>query len=157
MKVYMYFLKSNPNELYAYTTDKEYKEYFESQRNMDVFYKKKETLEKNVGYVFLSKNRSKQIVKDYLNDGERDYEIYATVDESNALSESCDYIDSVARHIRHRIQLMHLKPKYLKSILALTDVIKIDNKVPTLKINTFKLFYELFKHTFFQTKNENTI
>ena len=120
---------------------------------MDLFLLEKVELDKHVGMVFMNKNKDKMIHKDILNDGEQDYEIYATVFESTSLSESCEYINSTCQSIRDIIHQYSVKKKYLKSILFLTDVIKIENKVPTLKINTFKLFYEIFKETFFETED----
>lgn len=153
MKFYLFFLKKKPKELYAFTMDKSIKENFEFQRNMDLFLVEKVELDKYLGMVFMNKNKDKMIHKDILNDGEQDYEIYATVFESTSLSESCEYINSTCQSIRDIIHQYSVKKKYLKSILFLTDVIKIENKVPTLKINTFKLFYEIFKETFFETEN----
>ena len=89
MKVYLFYLKEDPRELYAFTLDKEYKNRFMSERNMNLFYMKKEHMEKNICMVFMNKNKSKQIVRDVLNDGKTDYEILCTVEESTKLSESC--------------------------------------------------------------------
>ena len=156
MKVYLFYLKEDPRELYAFTLDKEYKNRFMSERNMNLFYMKKEHMEKNICMVFMNKNKSKQIVRDVLNDGKTDYEILCTVEESTKLSESCEYIEFTCGAIKELIHNYSLKKKYLKSILALTDVIKNQNTNPTLQINTFKLFYELFKNTFYEKKDNET-
>jgi hypothetical protein len=156
MKIYLFYLKEDPRELYAFTLDKEYRDRFMNERNMDLFYMKKERIEKNICMVFMSKNKSKQIIKDVLNDGEKDYVIMCTMEESVKLSESCEYIENTCIAVRDLIHNYSLKKKYLKSIIALTDVIKNQNSNPTLQINSFKLFYELFKHTFYEKKeNEN--
>lgn len=153
MKIYLFYLKENPKELYAFTLDKEYKDRFMDERNMNLFYMKKEHIEKNICMVFTNKNKSKQIIKDVLNDGKKDYVVMCTLEESVKLSESCEYIENTCRAIKELIHNYSLKKKYLKSILALTDVIKNQNTNPTLKINSFKLFYELFKNTFYEKKD----
>ena len=148
VKVYIYILKSEATdtEIYAYTIAKDIAKLFESQRNMDLFYKITKRMDKYNLMYFMNNNKSKQICKDFLYDGKETYEIASTIYESDVLSESCDQIHSTLLFIRDEFNNDYrLKKKYLKLINELTDSLIDDDG---LNLDTFKIFYSLFSHTF---------
>ena len=133
-KVFMIYKKGEKSP-YAYTINTEYYKLFKSQRNMSL--------------IFTNKNKSLQLIEDYLYDGKNDITIIATVEESAKLSESCEYIFSTADTIERSLKNVPLKKKYLNSILSITQELKRRNKkTPTLCVDTFTLFYYLFRDTF---------
>lgn len=158
MKVYVFSLKSE-NEIYAYTAAKEYAELFRSQRNMKLFNEKVISLDKFEFMIFSNKMSVYQLCKDYLDDGEHDIEIVASVRETYQLSESCDYIRHNVSAIEKSIKDFPFKKKYLKPIIKLTQNITIKGKDehPTLNVNTFTLFYYLFRNTFYEYDDEEIL
>ena len=156
--VYLFY-KRNEKEPYAYTIDKKKKKKFQYQRNMKCFYLKKVHMEKYEFMIFSNKNSSLQIIKDYLYDGDFDYEIYCSINESSRLSESCDYIYSTAQNLDdyfHNLKIP-IKSKYLNPILKITnELISGDKRRNVMNINTLHLFYHLFKDTFGEVvENDN--
>lgn len=147
-KVTLFKLKNN-KELYAYSINKEYIKLFKEQRNMNLFDKYDVEMDKYELMIFTNKYKSYQLVKDYLYDGQNDIEIVASVSETSALTESCDDIYNTACTIDEFSNDYPLKQKYLNIISVLTDSITLcDEKSKSLNINTFKLFYHLFRNTF---------
>lgn len=156
IKVYIYILKKeDPNkEIYGYTVSKEIAKQFENQRNMKLFYRIVKRMDKYELMIFMNDNKSKQLCKDNLYDGERDYQIIATIDESSSLSESCDSIFSTIIFINDALIDYKLKDKYLKAINEITDFLN-NKRYEYSNINTFKLFYHLFRETFYEDINES--
>ena len=149
MKVYLYFLKSDVNNVYAYTLDKEFSKRFEKERNMDTFIKKKCQMNDYECMSFQAKNNFARLQPDNLSDGNDDFSILMTTYESTALDESCTYILSTIDSLLPKIREYPLKNKYLKTIAEITSKIIMveDNQKPTLQvlnINTLKLFCHLF-------------
>ena len=156
-KVYIYILKTEASnkEIYGYTVDKETAKLFETQRNMNLFYKITKQLDKYELMAFMNKNKNAQIIKDYLYDGKGNIEVATTIHESNCLDESCEQIHSTMLFIKDEIENFPFKKKYLNLIKELTDsLIKDDDNIYSLNINTFKMFYYLFKKTFYEESNE---
>ena len=148
MKVIIFSLKADKG-IYAFTIDKEYAEIFRSQRNIDLFNETEISLNKYEYMVFNNKNSHFQLVKDYLDDGDTDIEIVATINETTRLSEYCEQIRQTSEFIERNIDGFMLKKKYLKAIMNVTqNITKRKDNHPTLNINTFKLFYYLFRNTF---------
>ena len=150
-KVTIFSLKTEKG-VYAYSTVKEYIKMFKMQRNMQLFNVKTIEMSKYEFMSFSNNNKSEMLCKDYLYDGKTDIEVVATVYETSSLSEACTYIYNTACSIEDSIPYYGLKDKYLNAILALTEVItqrtKSNNGALTLNVNTFKLFYHLFRKTF---------
>lgn len=155
MKVYLFILKST-NEMYAYTSCKEYADSFISQRNKDLFVIKKVNLKKYEYMLFTNKNSSKKIIKDYLFDGNDNIEIFSTVNESNSLSESCEYIVTTVSVLEEEFADVGLKKKYLNVITNITDEItgRTDKKNSHINVDTFRLFYYLFRDTFEEVSDD---
>ena len=150
MTVTIFSLKDEKG-VYAYSINKEYIDLFKIQRNMDLFYIKKVKMSKHEFMIFSNKNRNQLMIRDYLFDGESEcnIEMITTVYESDALTESCTQIHSLATHIENSIFTYPLKDKYLNIITKLTSTITdVDEHDNVLNIDTFKLFYHLFRKTF---------
>lgn len=153
MKIFVFSLK-NETEIYTYTAAKEYAELFRYQRNMKLFNERTVKMDEYEFMIFANKMSNYQLVKDYLYDGENDIEIVASVKETSQLSESCEYIQFTIESIKKTVRMFPFKKKYLKPILKITQSITtkgIDDN-PTLNVNTFVLFYHLFRNTFSEYK-----
>lgn len=149
MKVYLYRICYD-NSIYAFTMNKDYADMFEEQRSMDVFHKEKIHLDDYEWMIFSNTYKSFMIIKDILYDGDNNYEIACTSEESDKLSSSCEHIEDICTMIKNSY-MEYLED--LKSIINLTQIItKQKNSLPQLNINTFKLFYHLFKFTFQNTE-----
>lgn len=148
MKVYVFCLKAD-SDVYAFTATKEFAELFRSQRNMDLFKESVLTLDKHEFMIFANKLSNNKLCKDYLDDGKNIIEIAATVREATQLSDSCEYIQDTVEFLKKDLSRTPFKKKYLKPIIKITESItkRIDNN-PTLNVNTFSLFYYLFRNTF---------
>ena len=156
MKVIIFSLKVEKT-IYAFTINKEYAEIFRSQRNMNLFNESVISLDKFEFMLFNNKNAKYQLVKDYLEDGNNDIEIIATINETSQLSESCEYIRQTTEFIEREIDCFPLKKKYLKPIMKITqNITKRKDNHPTLNVNTFKLFYFLFRNTFSEYELPNS-
>ena len=148
MKVFVFSLKAEKC-MYAFTINEEYAEIFKKQRNMNLFNVNTITMNKYEFMIFSSRMSKFQLCKDYLDDGEQDIEIIATIKETSDLSEACEYIRKTYELISRNIELYNFNKKYLKPIIKITQsIIKSVDNHPTLNINTFKLFYNLFRNTF---------
>ena len=79
VKVYLYFLKNEPSNVYAYTTDKGMSKRFEDERDMNLFVKKKVRMDKYECMAFQSKNNFAKLQQDVLNDGKDDFPILMTI------------------------------------------------------------------------------
>ena len=142
MKVYVYYLN---NELYAWTFDKEIGENFESQRCMKVFKKVILKMDDNKSSVFSYNFRVNQITYDNLFDGTNDIKIWCTIEESNQLSESVEYVYNTVSSIYMRADLYPLKEKYCNFIMSVTEI--INDGPDHYVIDTYKLFYDLFRYS----------
>lgn len=158
-KIYVAYAKENNSySLYAYSTDKEYFNNFIGGRNKDYFKIKSHNISELDLKLFMLKNHSFQIIKDNLYDGKDDITVYCTVEESNKLSESCDYIirtvDFMSSHKHEVYDAECLPHEDLDLIINLTDKISkcIGIGTNSANINTLKLFYQLFKKTFDPSK-----
>lgn len=149
MKVRIYYFKGE-KEPYAFTINKDFAKKFEEQRCMNQFRKVVHEMDKYEFMALSNNHKSHMLSLDYLNDGEMDYEIICTRAESMALDESCDYIETNYSMLYMQLVSIPWKEKYLNVINELTPSIIVNNaqKIPTLNINTFKLFYHLFGKTF---------
>lgn len=156
--IYIYILKEDVKSgVYGYTVLKEYAKLFESQRNMKLFIRKREKIDKYQLMMFMNNKKVKQICKDYLFDGKQDIEIMATIEESEKLSESCYYINNEIEAIVKELKQYPLKDKYLKVINELTKSLTKKDSDRFLNIDTFRLFYHLFKNTFYEDINDEEI
>ena len=150
MTVTIFSLK-NEKGVYAFSINKSHIELFRLQRNMKLFYVRNVKMTKHEYMAFSFDNKNTMLVLDYLYDSESDtnIEMVTTVHESDELSESCHNIHSIASSLEKNIYKYSLKPKYLNIITTLTSIItEPDENTNVLNIDTFKLFYQLFRNTF---------
>ena len=150
MIVYMCYLKET-GSLYGFTLDRRLKNYFRSQRNKDLFQFREMSMGKKFYYSFEKENYQKKMCTIHLTDGEDQYHLAGTNQEDNDLSLVCEKIYD--KFLSIKIALVDkLNTEYLEFITTLTNIVKTDLRSgdKTLEINTFKLFYYLFKFTFFQ-------
>ena len=150
MTVTVFSLK-NEKGVYAFSINKDYIDLFKIQRNMNLFYIREIKMSKYEFMAFSNNNKNHLMVVDYLYDSKSktNIEVITTVHESDSLSESCEQIYSVASCIEKSAYNYPLKDKYLNIILKLTSSItEVDDSTNILNIDTFKLFYHLFRNTF---------
>lgn len=150
MNVTVFSLK-NEKGVYAASINKKYIELFKLQRNMSLFNIRNIKMNKYEYKAFMFNNKSNMLVLDYLYDTKTktNIEMVTTVHESDELSESCNNIHSIAETLEKSIYQYSLKPKYLNIITTLTSFItELDVNGNILNIDTFKLFYHLFRNTF---------
>ena len=153
MKIYTIYI-SYDNSLYAYSAEKDTVDSFMIQRNQKLFTVKSIHLQNESLSIFMYQNRGKQLIHDVLYDGKNDISIICTVDESNKLSESCEYIQNTVNAIRSSKYINMLTDEMLDVILYLTDIINKRGKYnSSLKINTFNVFWNLFRYTFTDSPN----
>ena len=156
MKVYAFRLKAS-KELYAFTATKDFADMFREQRNMSLFKEYILDLDKHEFMICASKLSNHKLCKDYLDDGDNIIEVVATINETTQLSESCEYIQDTVNFIMKDFNRFPFKKKYLKPIIKITQSItkRIDD-TPTLNVNTFSLFYYLFRNTFSEYELPNS-
>jgi hypothetical protein len=152
--VYCYFLKSDPNELYAFTINKEYKKLFEKQRCMKKFIYGKKVMNDLIFRVFSNENSNKMIHEDVITDETENFTILLTVKESDEYSESVAYIADFLSFLQNQLKYERdnfvIYDKYLDFISEITDLLMYDrNNEGYLNINTFKLFSYLFRETLY--------
>ena len=149
MNVTIFSLK-NEKGVYATSINKSYTELFKLQRNMDLFNVKEVKMNKYEFMAFNYKNSKNILIMDYLYDSKSDMsiEMATTVNESDILTLACNNIHSIASSIENHIHEYSLKEKYLNIITSLTSIITEPNESNVLNIDTFALFYQLFRNTF---------
>ena len=156
MKFILYRWKDT-NELYAWTTNKEYAKSFEESRCMKRFKKTKLELDDIEEKAFMYKNENHMLQQDYLFDGKTDIEVVCTREESAMLDEACGYIHDTISNAALQMKSYPLKKKYLKIIKKITINLTMQGEKAhgTLNINTFKLFIHLAGKSFGVTPIEN--
>ena len=154
-KIYLFFLKT-AGTMYAWTDEKKFKRQFLEERNKDAFIVKKIKFD-DVSYtVFRHNNYLSQLIENYLFDGDQYITLLSTGYENDALDESQSVISDTFELIKdayeHRKNYFH--QRILNLIFDATNIVSCNRNElgivteATLEINTFKLFYDLFKDTF---------
>lgn len=160
--IYLFYLKKE-KVLYAHTQSKELADRFKHERNMNLFIMKKEKMESPVAKSFGYKYRNIQLICIPLSEDGSNFDIVGTGKEDELLSESCDEIRKNMEYIRsYFLQQVALNDKYYELITKLTNVVTnqfvnvngVEVVQYSLSINTFTLFYYLFKNTFSSLSNE---
>ena len=153
IKVYMIYLKYNM-ELYAVTDEPKYYHEFITQRNSKLFKVKKVRMDEDEYKKFVHKNYKLKLCESLLYDGKRDASIVDTVYEEDSLNYITNTIENRINRIRGNLVGI-LNEKYLKVITDVTTLIIPEDEF--IQINTFELFYYLFRYTFVNvTKAEVT-
>lgn len=149
-KVFLYYLDG---KLYAWTIRKEDKEFFESQRNMKLFKRKKKILEPVVFRSFMSQYKDQQILDIPLESNGKTYLIRGTYAEDTKMTLE---IEDILKALEH-LDLYFLKvfnkdllpEKYEKAVKVLLSYqSSVKNKEREFHVNSLSIFYDLFKFTF---------
>lgn len=166
MKMYLYFLKENPNTLYGFTAHKPFAKAFEHQRNMNLFYHGTKKMSEMEFKAFSFEKSSKQLIEDQVHDNGEEIQIISTIEESQTLSESLGYMEMFFESMddTFNTQFGNLKKKYKDSIDRLiTSVLITDEddacdettvhpkEYSDISCNTFQIFCHLFQNTFYET------
>lgn len=149
-KVYLYYIN---NKLYAWTIRKEDRDYFESQRNMKVFKRKKKVMEPIVFRGFMVKYKDQMILDIPLESNGNTYLIRGTYAEDTKMSlqiddilRELDYLDLYFQKVFSKDVLPDKYQKAIQMLLSYQTTAK--NKEKEFKVNSLSLFYDLFKYTF---------
>lgn len=151
--VHMFYLKAT-NDLYAFTLNKKYAKRFLQERNASLFRYRKEEMEEIMEKLFLNEYKACMLFEAPFTEGDDVFNLLITPDENAKLDESiCNIIDDLDALKRHFQKNVHIKEKWKKTILRLTDTYKYqDSEDGTSEavsmVNTFSVFYYLFKNTF---------
>ena len=153
IKIYCYYYE---NRLYAWTTDKKLKKQFELERGLEKFTYKKVELIDEYYRVFANKHNSSMIIAIPLYDGNRWILVLSNAYESDILdsSQSQIYDDILTIRSCYKQYRQYYKESVVKTMNAATQITNhYENKQTNLmdeilEINTFALFYYLFKDTF---------
>lgn len=153
MKVYLFYLLSDNNRLYAYTTDKEYADRFLTERNPDLFKRKKKEFDDPMGKLFLNSHKKLQLFDGPLTEDGKSLSILMTYEENDKLTDSfetlIDELDAIRVYFTEDIAL---KEEWCELINRMTIIAKAEEREDQVdviaEINTLSLFYHLFKNTF---------
>lgn len=160
-KVWLFYLKST-KELYAYTSNKEYKKMFLSQRCVDCFHVKKQIMDDIEFSCFMNKNKELMLVDIPLNTHERkDVSIIGTYQENESLIYESEVLENYMESMYIKYVLhSNLKKEYKESIKYLTttfDDYETTDRIDRIsRVDLFHLFVNLFKNTFtVERENDN--
>lgn len=158
IKVWVFYLKSNPSEIYAYTSVKKYKDQFLAIRNPNIFHIEKLILDELEFSIFANKYRNQMLsacplgcgldYKDYVN-------VIMTTDEEIKLNEYANRIDHQMEDLYRSILNEangKLKKRYREAADYLLNTL-FEVKLPgngiqaTSRMNLLFLFGVVFKDT----------
>lgn len=156
MKVNIIILKEN-NSIYGFSTNDEYIESFITQRNEKLFIIKRTKMSKKEYEKFENLNYLLKLEEILLYDGNMDFYLIGTIKEEDELSYICDKIIIYLEKSKYYFSKI-LNDSSLKIIEEATTLINNDknmnNKQTFAELNTFKIFYNLFKSTFIEADDE---
>lgn len=161
IKVYLFILKSE-KKLYAYTNNKDYAKRFLSERNKELFLLKIKKVDDDEFIEFSHTNHEKLLGEVPLFDGTpKDIFIVATSEEESNLFISCGEIYKSVELIKKDLDEFPFKKKWKKLVIEackLSLSVENDNEICCEEyINTFALFYYLFKDTFVDSETAKYI
>ena len=155
--VWIFYLKSKPKQIYAYTAAKEYKKLFLQLRNPNMFYVEKIIMDEFEFSMFLNANRYNKIDRypmvATLSDEGSYIEVASTIYEQDLCTQKYNQLEHEMEDIyRELIVNSSIKEKYKKEILFLLDR-NFKLKYPggeqlTSRCNEFMIFMKLFGNTF---------
>ena len=149
MKIYLLYLLPK-NKLYAVSDNKKYVKRFLSERNSKLFnvITRKGDDEELVKIIDDNKRIKLNIIP--LEDYNGDHNIIGTVDEDNILTAVCENMSDICDYFKlHFTSDIPFKRKYIELIDNLSTISKNVNYHPIIQIDSVKLFYYLFKESFF--------
>jgi uncharacterized protein YqgQ len=156
-KVYEFILKSK-KEPYAYTIEKKLRDDFISQRNPNLFLMKTVKMNKYEYMAFISQNQKQMLIEIPLSTSLKDYVyIVATYKEEDELSYEMEKMENELADIyRHLVLQSNIKTKYKDSVNYLTCTFILNEDLDSLsRVNSFAVFYKLFKDTFQKPNQED--
>ena len=154
IKAYLIYL-NDTKELYAITDDKTKYKLFVAQRNKQLFHIKKVKMTSDEFDNLVYKNKQLLLNDSFLDDGETRMKIVDTIYEEDTLSMVCEVIYNRITRIQKMFENTHLDEKYLKIISEATTIISGGGNY--IEIDTFALFYYLFKYTFEDVSKIDTV
>lgn len=154
IKVWCYKLK-NSQDLYAFTATKEFKKEFENIRDMKSFNKKSFVFTENEFKLFIAINKDQKLERLPLSCGSLDSSIIGTHTEEIKMEETINQLAFNAHSIIDKIDKYPIKKKYKKVIKEFCDITMKEYDMCVLRIDEFKIFYDLFKETFDSSLLEN--
>lgn len=153
MKVHLFYLRSEENRLYAYTTNDEYARQFIETRNKEAFYYKTEKMDELICKAFMNKHKTLQLITVPLADENDKYSIIATYEEDEKLMVAEEELGNQMDYFNyHFLKNVPFNDEYKELISQLTTYYHDENNHPVIDVDEVKLFYEIFKNTFSTTK-----
>lgn len=156
VKVWIFYIKSKPDVVYAYTTVKEYKDKFLEIRNPDYFHIEKVIMDELEFSMFMNKFRTTKLEKVPLGCGIKrgEYvEVIMTMEEENACNTLGYQLDHKMEDL-YRSLVLHsgIKSKYTKVVEYLVNTgyeleLTPGNFQTTSRFNMLFAFTTLFKDT----------
>lgn len=144
MTVYYYYLKGD-NELCAFTADKNLKDEFELERNMNLYHKRKKKMSEEHFKQFSYLYNDKMLFCNSLFDGKEDLYFATTYHENFVLEKSCQELEDRIAIIRRKLSEFPLDAKTSKTLEELLMYYGDGVNESIYRFDTFKLFFKLFK------------
>ena len=155
-KVWIFYLKSKPDAIYAYTTVKEYKDEFLKIRDPKCFHIEKIIMDELEFSMFTNQYRESMLNKIPLGCGIKPGEyvnVILTMEEEDACNTLGSQLENQMQDI-YRSLVLHsgIKSKYTKAVEYLVDTgynleVSPGNYQFTSRFNMLFAFTTLFKHT----------
>ena len=115
MTVYYYYLKGD-NELCAFTADKNLKDEFELERNMNLYHKRKKKMSEEHFKQFSYLYNDKMLFCNSLFDGKEDLYFATTYHENFVLEKSCQDLEDNITAIKRKLSEFPLDAKTSKTL-----------------------------------------
>lgn len=156
IKVWIFYLKSKPDSIYAYTSVKEYKDKFLQVRNPKCFHVEKVIMDELEFSMFTNQYRRTMLVETPLGCGIKKGEyvnVILTMEEEDACNVLGNQLDHKIDDLYRSLVLhLNLKSKYTKAIEYLVDTtydleLSPGNIQRTSRFNMLFAFTTLFKDT----------
>lgn len=140
--VYQYILKED-KFLYAFTADKNLKDEFELERNMNLFYKKKKKMTENQFKSFSFMFNDSMLFCNTLFDGEHDLYFATTYKENFILEDQCRKIEDDIIDINRKLSQFPLNSKTKELLDTILEYAGDGLNESIYRFDTFKIFFNL--------------
>lgn len=153
VKVWIFYLKNKPNQVYAYTSNKEYKNQFLKTRNPKCFKVEKITMDEFEFSMFANANRKQMLMSSRIGIGsdEKQYaDVIMTYHEEDELEHHFNTLSYDMENL-YRELVLHssLKKKYKDIIEYLVDTSYPSTTGQEIsRYNSLFGLYKLFRNTF---------
>ena len=148
-KVYLFFKITDDPDLYAYTLNRDYAEFFMNIRNMKKFMMKTKKIDDINLTVFQNSHRMEMLFMNVLTDGKDSFDFVTTYGEEYMLGYECEKIQDSIYDIDQKLTIVPFIEKASSSIKDLHEIIdySMKHEKPMGSFNTFKIFTKVFKDT----------